>query len=158
MQVHRLYNEVLKANLALIVSCNWEEFKKQAEAEMGESIEWEEEKDDLTEGRFMTLLSNDKRTLKRFIWIETFDWTVHSIANLTHELLHWICAVFTDKGIPFCPENEETMAYVLEWAVETTFDKLKPKKKKSIRNPKKHAKVQTNAKLPGDKGRRRKNN
>lgn len=59
------------------------------------------------------------------IWIKTFDWSVRSMAILTHEILHYVIHMMEEKQIPVRIENEETLAYVLEHYQASAFWKLR---------------------------------
>ena len=155
MKIYKFYNMTFEASLNVVVNCSWKEFVKATDKVMGEP--WEDAGDERSsEGFYIMLTSKDKKKVRQFVWIEKFDWTVYDMAKMVHELCHWVVSTFNDRGIPVTYENQETMAYTMQWAVLQVFTKLKPKK--PIINNKKHVKHQTHGKLPGGKGRRNRQN
>jgi hypothetical protein len=153
MKIYKFYNMTFEASLNVVVNCSWKEFVKATEKVMGEP--WDDAGDEMeAEGFYTMLVSKDRKKKRQFVWIEEFNWTVYDIAKMVHELCHWMMSTFNDKGIPVAYENQETMAYTMQWAVVQVFTKLKLKKSLTT---KKHE-HQTHGKVPGRKGRGHKHN
>ncbi len=128
-KVHKIYNETFQISLNLIVNCSWDECIKEVNKIMGEKWSDPPENEGEINGRSFCVLTDNRGERRRFIWLPCFEWRVGEMSFLVHEILHWIVSAFVDKQIPFRDENEETIAYLLEWATYVCFSKLRPKKK-----------------------------
>jgi hypothetical protein len=120
------------------VNCTFNQFKKKAEKIMdGKCEDWEDIQGWVA-GYSISLQS--KNEIRRFIWLPHFKWTIENMAQLCHELIHWIAEACKDKELEFCIQNQEMLAYLTEWAVNETFNKLKPNDKKTVKKNKKKQK------------------
>ena len=126
MRYRFFYNKTYKANLNLIVDCDEKAFYNKVDKILGLKVE-REDLSDGTEGLYDQFYDKEG-VLQRFIWIRCMDWSVSSMAILVHEIGHYVANVFTDKGIPYGEENQETICYFTEWLVNETFNSLAKKK------------------------------
>lgn len=101
MIVKRWYDPVFRAYVRVAADCTIAELKKYMDAR---NIEFNEE------GEFVEGLSFDVNIKDvQHYWIYLRD--RRNFYTLSHEIIHMVKAIFRDRGIPFCAENDETLAY-----------------------------------------------
>ena len=127
MQCYNIYNEVLQCSLKLIVNCSFEDFQKEAEKIMGGETEWP---GTIGVRGYSCLLENaSEDKMRRFIWIEEFEWTTICMRDLAHEVFHYVAETCEGKDIEFSIKNQEALAYWYDYTYWQCLEKLKPKKK-----------------------------
>ena len=133
MRHHQFNFYTFSATLDLYINCNQEELLKNVRKKLKDkTIEFNFK---VWSGCYYTLEHGDKQY--RIVWIKNFDWSVASQALLIHELIHYVMAVFDDKGIPISKDNEETFAYFLEHIVGTVLWRLRALSPAHKKTPKK---------------------
>jgi hypothetical protein len=126
MKYRYFYNTTFKCNLHLIVNCSYESLVKKVESITGKPFD-RERGNGLVDGLYDDWEDKDGCT-QRFIWIKNMDWTITSMAELVHEIGHYVANVFETKGLEYCIQNQETICHFTEWLVNETFNSIKPKK------------------------------
>jgi len=118
-----LVNRTFDTSLEIIINCSPEKFEKSVRKirkDKNLKIELPE-----GSGAFYEISDGETRQVFYFLWIEVFDWSASSQALMVHELLHYAMAVFQDRGIPISRDNEETLAYFMQYCVSDIFWQLR---------------------------------
>ena len=113
--LHLFYNDIFPYGVAFMCDCQFADVKEQftfnSGAEIGDS--------DVSDADGFSFFGIYKKTKKKFavIWVENFA-EKPEYGLITHEAIHAACEVFNGIGVPISYDNQETIAYYVQWIVE----------------------------------------
>ena len=120
---------LFKTGLHYMYDCDYKQLEKYCRKNYGLGDEENFDGLDGADGTTFPLYHNG--TIYRFVWIEKFKMSPYWIGVLVHETTHAIIRILDHKGIPYTSRDnqDETMAYMVDYFVSEFIKKFKKKKK-----------------------------
>lgn len=114
----------MSSAVTLIVNCDFKQFKKVLAKYSGHKTD-DEALEKFRNSQGMTLeVDLIRGGSSRVIWVEHFDWMIHDMGVLVHEITHAVSGIMESKNIPYRYENDEVVAYMTEFYTVEFFKKL----------------------------------
>jgi hypothetical protein len=126
-------DKVYRANPTALVNCSANELRECVERVIKEK--WrdfnpEDRKNKLDYGAVYKIETEGKTY--NILWLREFNWTIHDLSHLVHEVRHLVDSVLGDRGIKL--SDFEATAYYNEFIINEILTKInmacKGKKKK----------------------------
>ena len=123
LEVYDLKEPVFHSAVTLVVNCTFEQCQKWLKKYSDEDLK-ECERFANGVGLHLPIKNKDGQNC-HVIWLKKFEWTIYDMSVLVHELVHLVTSLLDQKQVPIGLENDETMAYLLEYYTYESFHKLK---------------------------------
>lgn len=114
---------VIGSNCRFFVGYSFEEMKKIIDERKHPKADGLEDEWEHSDG-FCITIKNVENLPSHAVWLKHFDWDVHSLGVLSHEVVHLVMHVFKNANIPVRIENDEVFAYMQEFYFTKALEKL----------------------------------